>query len=318
MVDLPPSKFSIAAQLSDQGNIISESLRIIGENKWDIPDGKWVVYSYTLYHHPGVDGGEVNYLDDRLMDTFIPIAHESYEKYFNDQMGKSVPGVFVDNEGDFGWQMAWSNFLAKRYEEMKKRDIRLWLPLLTEKDEEGLWAKARYDWFDVVSDVYSKQYLGRLSDWLEERQMYCISNLWEEDLMLQTRAVGDFMRAQRHVTMPGNDCLQMKSQQVHDFKETQSVCAFEDKPFMRSIAEASLCIQSKSNINSRVVTYCVVFKKYNIKILNSTDKLLLYFCSHPSIVMVVLFFNRLINKFTVHTQTRHVNVRKPWMGKIKK
>jgi len=143
--------------------------------------------------------------------------------------------VFVDNEGDYGWKMAWSDFLAERYKQMKNRDIRLWLPLLTEKDTTGLWAKARYDWFDVVSDVYSTQFLGRLSDWLEKRGMYYISNLWEEDLMLQTRAVGDMMRAQRAVTMPGNDCLEMKSQQVHDFKEIQSVCEFEDRPFMSEL-----------------------------------------------------------------------------------
>jgi len=256
-LDMPSSKFTVAGQISKTGKIDAGTLQIIGEGRiftWEIPAGKWVVYSYNTYYHPGVDGGEVNYLDDRLMDTFIPIAHESYDKHFKDQMGNTIPGVFVDNEGDFGWQMAWSDFLAKRYEEMKNRDIRLWLPLLTEEDEEGLWAKARYDWFDVVSDVYSKQYLGRLSNWLEERNMYCISNLWEEDLMLQTRAVGDFMRAQRSVSMPGNDCLQMKSQQVHDFKETQSVCEFEDKPFMSELMGVAgweqTPIQMKMTLNS--------------------------------------------------------------------
>ncbi len=256
-VDLPASKFTVAGRLSETGKITAGTLTIIGENqafRWEIPAGKWVVYSYNTYHHPGVDGGEVNYLDDRLMDTFIPIAHESYEQHFKDQMGNAIPGVFVDNEGDFGWQMAWSDYLANRYKQMKNRDIRLWLPLLTEKDDEGLWAKARYDWFDVVSEVYSTQYLGRLSNWLEERDMYCISNLWEEDLMLQTRAVGDFMRAQRAVTMPGNDCLQMKSQQVHDFKETQSVCEFEDKPFMSELMGVAgweqTPIQMKITLNS--------------------------------------------------------------------
>ena len=150
-------------------------------------------------------------------------------------MGKTIPGVFVDNEGDYGWKMAWSDCLAERYQEMKHRDIRLWLPLLTEKDEQGVWAKARCDWFDVVSDVYSNQFLGRLSNWLLDRDMYTISNLWEESIMLQTRAVGDFMRAQRSVSMPGNDCLIMKSQDAHDFKETQSVCEFEDRPFMSEL-----------------------------------------------------------------------------------
>jgi hypothetical protein len=247
----------VAARLSDTEKIEATTLKIISRSPnsgWDIPDGRWVIYSYSFYHHPGVDGGEVNYLDDKLMDVFIPIAHESYERHFKDEMGKTIPGVFVDNEGDFGWQMAWSDFLEKRYKEMKDRDIRLWLPLLTEEDDQGLWAKARYDWFDVVSDVYSKQYLGRLSNWLEDRNMYCISNLWEEDLMLQTRAVGDFMRAQRAVTMPGNDCLQMKSQQVHDFKETQSVCEFEDKPFMSELMGVAgweqTPIQMKMTLNS--------------------------------------------------------------------
>ncbi len=46
-------------------------------------------------------------------------------------MGKTIPGVFVDNEGDYGWRMAWSEYLAQRYKERKTSDIRLWLPLLT-------------------------------------------------------------------------------------------------------------------------------------------------------------------------------------------
>jgi len=237
-LDLPEAKFTVAGKYSEKGKLQTETLKLIGDGnafQWQVPAGQWVIYSYSTYHHSGVDGGEVNYLDDRLMDVFIPIAHESYAARFGKQMGLSIPGVFVDNEGDFGWQMAWSDYLAERYMELKKRDIRPWLPLLTEEDDDGLWVKARYDWFDVVSDVYSSQYLGRLSNWLHARDMYCISNLWEEDLMLQTRAVGDFMRAQRAVSMPGNDCLQMKSQQVHDFKETQSVCEFEDKPFMSEL-----------------------------------------------------------------------------------
>ncbi len=182
-----------------------------------------------------MDGGEVNYLDPAVMDAFIPLAHESYMAMFRSVMGSSIPGVFVDNEGDFGWKMAWSEFLPVRYKEMKNRDIRTWMPLLTDEDEEGLWAKARYDWFDVVSDIYCTQFLGRLSNWLEERDMYYITNLWEESLMLITQAVGDLMRAQRAVTMPGNDAIDMRSQNVHDFKETQSVCEFEDRPFMCEI-----------------------------------------------------------------------------------
>jgi len=219
ILELPASKVTVAAKLSSDSSLISKTLAIIGEGeafKWKVPKGKWVVYSYSIWKS-NVES-KVNYLNPKLMDVFIPIAHESYQKYLSKYMGNVIPGVFVDNEGDYGFKMAWSEYLPVRYNELKGKDIRLYLPLLTEKDEEGYWVKARYDWFDVVSDIYTNHFLGRVNDWLLERNMYYISNLWEESLLLQTQAVGDFMRAQRRVTMPGNDCLLMYSQNVHDFK----------------------------------------------------------------------------------------------------
>ncbi|MDR3268688.1 MAG: hypothetical protein LBT83_06440 [Tannerella sp.] len=229
--------FAVAGKWLDK-KIDASSLQIIGEGKnieWTAPEGDWVVYTYEKKHHPGVDGGKVNYLDPKLMEVFIPLVHEQYEKHFGDEMGKSIPGVFVDNEGDYGWKMAWSEYLSQRYNELKNRDIRLWLPLLTEKDSDGLFAKARYDWFDVVSEVYTECYFEPLVSWLKQRNMYYISNLWEESLHLETAAVGDLMRTTRAVTMPGTDCLLMKSQDVHDFKEVQSVAEFEDRPCMSEI-----------------------------------------------------------------------------------
>ena len=229
--------FAVAGKIIDN-NIDASSLQIIGEGitlHWKAPEGNWVVYTYRKT--PLLNGRRVrvNYLDSRLMDAFIPLVHEQYAKHFGNEMGKTISGSFIDNEGDYGYQMAWSEYFAKRYKEIKKRDIRLWLPLLTEKDKGGLFAKARYDWFDVVSDVYNECYFEPLVNWLKQRNMYYISNLWEESLFVQTCCVGDFMRIQRTATMPGNDCLKMVSQEVHDFKETQSVCEFEDRPFMSEI-----------------------------------------------------------------------------------
>lgn len=236
-VQYDSTDFAVAGKIVNKV-IDASSLRIIGEGnhvKWTAPPGEWVVYTYTKKYHPGIDGGKVNYLDPGLMKAFIPLVHEQYAKRFENDMGKTIPGVFVDNEGDYGWRMAWSEYLAQRYKEMKKQDIRLWLPLLTEKDKDGLFAKARCDWFDVVSDVYNKCYFEPLVNWLKQYNMYYISNLWEESLLLQAAAMGDFMRVTRTATMPGTDCLLMKSQDVHDFKEVQTVAELEDRPFMSEI-----------------------------------------------------------------------------------
>ena len=235
----------------------ASSLRVVGNGRnvqWSVPAGTWMIYTYTIQKHPGIDGGRVNYLDPKLMEVFIPLVHEQYEIHFRKEMGRTISGVFVDNEGDYGWKMAWSDYLATQYEKKKKRDIRTWLPLLTEKDKDGLYVVARCDWFEVVSDVYNECYFEPLVKWLKERNMYYISNLWEESLEFQTIAVGDLMKTTRRVTMPGNDCLEMKSQDVHDFKEIQSVAEFEDRPFMSEIMGVAGWIQSpnmmKMTINS--------------------------------------------------------------------
>ncbi len=237
-IELPPSKFTVAGRILEGDILQTTSLQVIGEGeafKWYVPAGNWMVYSYTEYTHSQPFEGEVNYLDPDLMNLFIPMAHYPYMEHFPERMGNSIPGVFVDNEGDFGYKLAWSEYLPVRFREMKEKELLPMLPLLTEKDNEGLYAKIRYDWFHVVSDIYSENFIGKLSDWLGERGMYYITNLWEESLMRVAAYVGDLMLCQRRVTLPGNDAIGMRGQKVHDFKETQSVCEFENKPFMSEI-----------------------------------------------------------------------------------
>ncbi len=246
-IELPGSFFTVAAKYADPAKnstgpwemkILSSTLGVIGSGPaftWKSPEGKWRIYSFSKYHHAGIDGGDVNYIDRRLPKAFIDIAHEPYVKHFPKQMGKSISGVFVDNEGDYGYKLAWSGDLEKEYKQLKGRDIRRWMPLLIDEDAEGLWVRARWDWYDVVSHIYTDSFLGSVSRWLESYGMYDVSNLWEETLASQAFAVGDFFRAQRAVTMPGTDCLLKKALKVHDFKETHSVTEFEATRFQTEI-----------------------------------------------------------------------------------
>ncbi|MCF7817856.1 MAG: hypothetical protein K9M54_08230, partial [Kiritimatiellales bacterium] len=208
----------------------------VGEHEafvWQAPAGsQWRIY---VFHKEDQTG--VNYLDERLPAAFMPIAHEPYMAQMGKRMGTSIPGVFVDNEGHYGEGLAWSDTLDRTYRERWGRDIRQWMPLMVDDDAEGRYAQARWDWFEVVSDLYA-QTMGSTSRWLEQRGLYCIENLWEESLQWQARYVGDFFKLSRAYSMPGNDCLQSKCLQVHDFKEVQSVSEFEDRRFMSEIMGA--------------------------------------------------------------------------------
>ena len=120
--------------------IDAKSLQIIGEDKsikWIVPEGEWVIYTYTKKFHPGIDGGRVNYLNPDLMKTFIPMVHEKYLKHFGSDMGSHIPGVFIDNEGDYGWQIAWSDFSHSNTRKIRKETSVcgfLCLPRKTKKD----------------------------------------------------------------------------------------------------------------------------------------------------------------------------------------
>jgi len=244
-VPVPPSFFTVAAKVDESGSIPGEAiesstLEVIGEGDsftWRSPEGKWKLYVFNKYFEPGWDGGDVNYLDKRLAPEFIEIAHKPYLQLSED-LGKSIPGVFVDHEGDYGWKLAWSDDLEKDYAEKKRQDIRRWMPLMIDKDREGKWVTARYDWYDVVSDIYAGDFLGAVSDYLDDLGMYTISNLWEETLFLQAATLGDAFKAHRAVTMPGNDCLFEKGLLVHDFKEIQSVTEFEGRRFQSELLGA--------------------------------------------------------------------------------
>ena len=227
--ELPASFFTVAACVAENGgHIKSDTLRIIGAGeafKWTVPAGTetWRVYGFTTYDSP------FNLLHE-MTPEIVEQQSGALVRQFGKYLGKTLPGVCWDAEGTYGSNLAWTDYLAKEYGRKKNRDIRLWMPLLIDEDAEGKWAKARWDWLDVVSDVYAHTW-GVQSDWFKSKGMYFVSQLFEENIATQVTCVGDYFKLQRAVTMPGNDALHRKMMSVHDFKETQSVTEFEGRRF---------------------------------------------------------------------------------------
>ncbi|MFA5816492.1 MAG: glycosylhydrolase-like jelly roll fold domain-containing protein [Bacteroidales bacterium] len=223
--------------------ILSKTLQLIGSGDsftWNVPIGEmWRVYVFNKYYHPGAaDGQQSNSIDSRLGSAFIKTALEPYAQRFSGRMGKSIPGDFIDHEGDYGWQLAWSGSLDSSFLARHGRNIRLSLPLMLDTDEEGLSAKARWEWFDLVSDLYAGNFQA-VTDWHEKRGMYTTAHVWEEGIQPQVNCVGDHLKLLRALTMPGQDCLGLKALRVHDFKEAQSVSEFENVRFASEVLGAS-------------------------------------------------------------------------------
>ncbi|MCX6876048.1 MAG: glycosyl hydrolase [Verrucomicrobia bacterium] len=234
VMQIPACFFAVAAKVeartAHETWIYSNTLRQIGAGdafEWQAPPGvAWRVYTFHKYSQSGIDGGAVNAIDERLAKAFIEIALEPYAKRMGEKLGKSIPGVFRDHEGDYGRKLAWSDSLDKTFRQRHGQDLRLALPLMINTDVEGRYAKVRWQWFDAVSDLYAANFQA-VTDWHEQRGMYTTAHTWEENIPLQVYAVGDHMKLLRALTMPGQDCLGRKALQVHDFKEIASVAEFQ-------------------------------------------------------------------------------------------
>jgi hypothetical protein len=249
----PSSFFTVAARVQDEGfysgkaRILSDSLKLIGTDgagEWEVPSGTghWLVFRFvkrTRHTPPTFGQSLVNPLDRRLPECFIEQALAPLEAKCGADFGGAIPGFFSDNEGDFGWKLAWSDDLESDYIEQKGRDIRLWMPLLLIKDVEGKWAKARWDWFDVVSRLYADNLFKKIDDWATDRGMFHTIHFWEENLILQAFCTGSLFRAMRPISMPGTDCLGLTGHWIRFFKEVQSISEFENRRFMSETAGAA-------------------------------------------------------------------------------
>jgi hypothetical protein len=249
-----PVNKSLAKSPYFETEIKSSSLKLIGEGKtftWTAPKGdSWRVYSFTRK-----DGGSVNYLDEHLASAFIEIAHKPYFDKLGEYMNSVIPGAICDNEGGFG-VLPWSTQLPVRYRDSTGNDIRIMMPLLIDKDAEGKFAKARFDYLETVTELYTS-YFGEVNDYLQKKGLYYVSNFWEESLQWITSGVGDLMKMQRRFSMPGTDALTLKIFDPHDLAESHSVAAFESRrlecEFMGAGGWGDLTMKNfKTGINSTV------------------------------------------------------------------
>lgn len=236
--EVPESLFTVAARM-EEGRIVSSSLRLAGEGApfvWKAPEGAaWRLYVFTKYHDYTSSGSPVNFLDRRFAEVWMDVEHRKYEARVSAHFGKAMGGIFIDHEGCYGYKLAWSDDLPREYAARKGRDLRLWLPLMLDEDAEGLWGKARWDWFDTVTHLYADCLLKPIVEWCGGRNMHVTCHFWETSLFEQAVQVGSFFNAQRSYPFPGTDNLFLSILEPRNSKETQSVCEFEGRQSMSEI-----------------------------------------------------------------------------------
>lgn len=147
----------------------------------------------------------VDYLSKEAIQKFIKSTHEKYRSHFQKEFGKIIRGIFMD-ETRFCNAMPWTEKLPEEFMKKKGYDIIPFLPLLVHKNEQSMLF--RYDYYDVISDLYCEATFGQIYDWCEKYGIHSTGHfLGEETLATQSYFGADMVRGYQYFHVPAIDHL---------------------------------------------------------------------------------------------------------------
>jgi hypothetical protein len=147
----------------------------------------------------------VDYLSKEAIGIFIEKTHEKYREQMGEDFGKIITGIFMD-ETRFCNAMPWTKTLPEEFLKRKGYDMLPYLPLLIRKT--GQSNKFRYDYYDVISDLYNEATFKQVYDWCDQHNMKSMGHfLGEETIATQSYFGGDMLRGYQYFHVPAIDHL---------------------------------------------------------------------------------------------------------------
>ncbi|MBS7607041.1 glycoside hydrolase [Candidatus Bathyarchaeota archaeon] len=212
-----------------------------GRINWVAPEGHWQIWlvqqsfctSPTRYvHHP--TGAKdttfplCDYLNPKAVSVFLSEVHEKYKRYIGSEFGRVVLGFFGD-EPDYSIPgIPWTENIFEEFKKIKGYDVQPFIPLFFSKviPEEAVRAKA--DYWDVWSKIFSETFFRLQFEWCEKNNLlYTVHLNHEDDMRLLIRSEGDFFRCMRYVHVPAIDVIwrQIWMDKTADFPKLASSVA---------------------------------------------------------------------------------------------
>ncbi len=154
---------------------------------------------------------EVNpYYTDTLsklaVGEFITTAYEAYWEQFGEEYGAQLHGVFTDEPQFARGGLPWSFELTEMFTSRHGYDVLTVLPALFFNN--GNYTKARYDYWECVTYMFTQAYAKQIGDWCESKGWSATGHVVDEqELMHQVTSVGDPLAFYEYLQIPGCDWL---------------------------------------------------------------------------------------------------------------
>ena len=170
-------------------------------------------------------------LNPDTVSCFLNMTHELYYQTVGEYFGTVVRGVFTDepsladrhaafpaNRGWIPWTLGFEDY----YKERRGRDVFDTLPYLYFNGEGS--RKARYDYWNTVSDRFAEAYSKTISEWCRKHHIAFTGHFLQEDkLGLCARVNGSIMPHYKYQDIPGIDMLGEEAREYLTVKQCTSV-----------------------------------------------------------------------------------------------
>lgn len=162
----------------------------------------------------------VNTLSKEAIDRFIDVTYNAYLHSVGEDFGKAVPSIFTD-EPQFARKstlrfaksretvtLPWSDDLPDTFAAAYGEDLVSHLPELFWENAGGIPSPIRYHYHDHVCDRFTEAFAENCGKWCREHGLMLTGHMYgEPNLLKQTGAIGEAMRAYRAFDIPGIDML---------------------------------------------------------------------------------------------------------------
>lgn len=194
------------------------------ENGWlkmDIPQGHWVVFTYTkLMEAVQKASDHISFLEKESCRILLDTVYEPHWERYKEDFGKTFAGFFSDEPGFYnlggtgfgmvkiGDQMPlpWSDQVWRLFQQRMGGPTAI---VGLYNDLNGAQAKARVTYMDIITRMYEENFSWQLGDWCEEHGVEYIGHVLE-DVGLHSRlgpGTGHYFRAMAGQHMGGIDVV---------------------------------------------------------------------------------------------------------------
>ncbi|UQZ35622.1 hypothetical protein C2I18_20115 [Paenibacillus sp. PK3_47] len=189
----------------EQGRVLGYYSVLENGKGWRLlPPGEEAAADLRVYYE--VNPYYTDTLSTAAVQAFIAAAYESYWDQFGEQYGAELHGVFTDEPQFARGGLPWSFELEEVFTSRKGYNVLEMLPSLF--FETGGCRKARYDYWETVTFMFTQAYARQIGEWCAGRGWSATGHVVDEqELMHQVTSVGDPMAFYEHLQIPGCDWL---------------------------------------------------------------------------------------------------------------